>query len=121
MKKIFMIMLVLLTIGVVFGFDNGIDVNNRSSKRLIIGVRNGSGPFVELGQTFPGTTVYSPGWSGVTYDIIAVVGTNLNLRIPGYYEIQTHTIEWGYGQDNSVNFYFSHLDPVDPGEPGQNQ
>ena len=116
-----MIMLVLLTIGVVFGFDNGIDVNNRSSKRLIIGVRNGSGPFVELGQTFPGTTVYSPGWSGVTYDIIAVVGTNLNLRIPGYYEIQTHTIEWGNGQDNSVNFYFSNLDPVDPGEPGQNQ
>ncbi len=121
MKKIILIMLVLMTVGLAFGFDNGFTVNNRSSKRLIIGIRCGGGDFSEVGRTSPGTSVYAPGWSGLTYEIIAVVGTNLSLRIPGYYEIQTHILEWGAGQDNIVDFHFPHLDPVDPGNPGQNQ
>ncbi len=121
MKKIIIIMLVLMAVGLAFGFDNGFTVNNRSSKYLSIGYRTPGGSYMNIVYLSPGTAVYYPGWSTVTYEITAVVGHNFYLRIPGYYESQTHTLEWGAGQDNVVDFYFSHLDPLDPGNPGQNQ
>ncbi len=121
MKKIIIIMLVLMTVGIVWAYDGSFFVHNNSSKIITVGLIQNGGSIQQPTTLSPHTACYLNGLVSVTYDIKAVVGSNINILIPGYYEIQTHTLLPGGTSNNIISFEFSNLNPVDPGDPGQNQ
>ena len=121
MKKIIIIMLVLLTVGVVFGYDAVATAYNRANRVITVGMAfHGTNNYRYVTTLSHGSADFL-GWSGLPYDIIAVIGTDINIRIPGYYEIKQINLEPGSCDNNRVSFDFSNLEPVDPGNPGQSQ
>ncbi len=121
MKKIIIIMLVLMTVGIVFAYDAVASAGNNSGRVITVGIAFKDTDAYQFVTTLGAGSANLLGWSGLPYDIIAVIGTDINIRIPGYYQIKQVTLEYGSSPNNNVSFDFSHLDPVDPGNPGQNQ
>ncbi len=121
MKKIIIIMLVLLTVCVVNAYDAVATAYNNSNEVITVGIAFHGTNDYRFVTTIGHGGANLLGWSGLPYDIIAVVGRNIDVRIPGYYEIKHVTLEYGSSSNNNVSFDFSNLDPIDPGNPGQNQ
>ncbi len=120
MKKIIIIMLVLMTVGIVCAYDAVAVAENNTGRVITVGIAfMGTNNYQQVTTTSGAANLL--GWTGLPYDIIAVIGTNINIRIPGYYQVKQVTLEHGSSPNNKVIFDFSHLDPVKPGDPGQNQ
>jgi len=116
MKRLLVIMLILVAVGLVSAsaFDAVVTASNKSNTYILVSIGAPGGDYSMHTMLSPGSCCNLLGYTGLPYNIKAEVLSFPDFMPTGRYEIKTLTLKWGSHPDNLVRFYFNGLTPVWP-------
>jgi|SRR5690554_344861 len=94
-KRLLVIMLIIVAVGVVSAYDAQVCVKNKSNKMLQFSIAPPGGDYSNHTLVPPGSRTYLPGWTGLLYNIKAEVTAFPDWLPTGQYQIKPITLKWG--------------------------